>query len=227
MECFGGNIKNKSKNKSKNKQCEKQLRGLHGKVRILEEEIKEMMCVRDKESRNYERDEMVFAFKEAEWKQEKKKLKDEVRRLRKMLEDNSKMGEKNWSITSSVNSVASSMVVEQMKEERLWRDEAVEKWKKLYLAIKTELDDLLERTHPGDGLYSKAEEEEIIEQLKMEVKCKDKTMEELKAKLAAVEKEEYKRAREVDILRQSLRIMTSKKVPSKPSFAFVKYSNKP
>ncbi|XP_065864917.1 uncharacterized protein [Euphorbia lathyris] len=214
MDCFVGKRKSKSRSKSKRNQYEKQLRGLNGKVRVLEDEMKAMMCEREKESRGYERDEMIFAFKEDEWKQEKKKLKDEVKRLRKMLEDKNN----------------SSVLVEQMREERIWRDEAVEKWKKLYLAIKTELDDLILRTHPGDGLYRKAEKEEVIEELKKEVKNKEKSIEELKERLGLLEKEEYKRAREVDILRQSLRIMTSKKVPNfpltKPKFAFVKQAIK-
>lgn len=71
----------------------------------------------------------------------------------------------------------------------------------------------------GDGLYWRAEEEEMIEELRMEVKAKEETIEELKARLASTEREEYKRAREVDILRQSLRIVSSSK-PS--SFALSK-----
>lgn len=98
--------------------------------------------------------------KEAEWKQERKKLKEEVKRLRKMLEEKEEKiremedglveekNEKNWSF-SGLNS---SFLVEQMREERVWRDEAVDKWKKLYLTIKTELDDLIQRTHRGASL---------------------------------------------------------------------------
>ncbi|XP_015574053.1 E3 ubiquitin-protein ligase BRE1A isoform X2 [Ricinus communis] len=226
MDCFG------AKKKSYSNQCEKDLRGLAEKVRLLQGEIKAILCEREKENRAYERDMMVFAFKEGEWKQERKKLKEEVKRLKKMLEEKEEMirgmedgsfvgekDEKNWLFSLSGNTAAtvtaSSFLVEQMREERVWRDEAVDKWKKLYLAIKTELDDLIQRTH-RDGLYWKAEEEEMIEELKMEVKAKDETIEELKARLALVEHEEYKRAREVDILRQSLRIMSSKNSPSYP-----------
>ncbi|KDP33362.1 hypothetical protein JCGZ_12911 [Jatropha curcas] len=223
MDCFGG-----SKNRSS--KCEKDFRGLLEKVRLLQDEMKAIMCEREKESRAYERDVMVFAFKEAEWKQEKKKLKEEVKRLRKIVEEKEEkikgmedglllVGEKgekshNWLLSGNT-----SFWVEQMREERLWRDEAVDKWKKLYLAIKTELDDLIQKTQ-GDGLYWKAEEEEMIEELKMEVKAKEDTIEELKARLALVEREEYKRAREVDILRQSLRIMSSRKTV--PSFTISK-----
>ncbi|XP_050216971.1 uncharacterized protein LOC126667888 isoform X2 [Mercurialis annua] len=222
MDCFGG---------KKRGNREKDFRGLVEKLKLLQEEIKGIMCEREKESKAYERDNMVFTFKESEWKQEKKKIKEEMKRLKIMLEEKEekirvlsmedKNENKNW-VFSSVNS---SFLVEQMREERVWRDEAVDKWKKLYLAIKIELDDLIQRTH-RDGLYWKAEEEEMIEELKMEVKVKDETIAELKAKLVLAEHEEYKRAREVDILRQSLRIMSSKKsptyAPTKPKLPLVK-----
>ena len=66
----------------------------------------------------------------------------------------------------------------------------------------------------GDGLYGKPEGEELIEELKMEVKAKEVCIDDLKARLASAKKEEYNRAREVDILRQSLKIMSSRKAPS-------------
>ncbi|KAJ6912076.1 hypothetical protein NC652_022379 [Populus alba x Populus x berolinensis] len=37
-----------------------------------------------------------------------------------------------------------------MREERGWRDEAVDKWKKLYLAIKAELDELISDDSPWE-----------------------------------------------------------------------------
>ncbi|KAJ6771464.1 GOLGIN FAMILY A PROTEIN [Salix koriyanagi] len=121
-----------------------------------------------------------------------------------------------------------AFLVEQMREERAWRDEAVDKWKKLYLAIKAELDDLIQKTHRGDGLYWRAEEEDMIEELKMEVKAKEGCIEELNARIVFVENEEYNRVREVDILRQSLRIMSSRKgfSLSKPNSALVKQARK-
>ncbi|KAF2314093.1 hypothetical protein GH714_022130 [Hevea brasiliensis] len=186
MDCFGG------KKKSSN-HCEKDLRGLTEKVRLLQEDIKAIMYEREKESRAYERDMMVFAFKEAEWKQERKRLKEEVKRLRKMLEE---------------------------KEVRIRETE----------------DGLVGRKarkighFQGDGLYWKAEEEDMIEELKMEAKAKDEIIEELKARIALVEHEEYKRAREVDILRQSLRIVSSMNAPcfdlSKPKLTIVKQASK-
>ncbi|KAF2285576.1 hypothetical protein GH714_005603 [Hevea brasiliensis] len=172
MDCFG------SKKQSSN-QCKKDLIALAEKVRLLQEEIKAIMCEREKEGRAYERDMLIYAFKEAEWKQEKKRLKEEVKRLRKMLEE---------------------------------RKRRLKKWK------------------VRDGLYWKAEEEDMIEELKMEVKAKEEIIEELKARLALVEREEYKRAREVDILRQSLRIVSSKNAPSfdhsKPKLTLVKQARK-
>lgn len=45
--------------------------------------------------------------------------------------------------------MGTKLQVQQMKEERARRDEAMEKWKQLYLAIKTELDELIQRTYDG------------------------------------------------------------------------------
>lgn len=50
-----------------------------------------------------------------------------------------------------------------------------------------------------------------MENLQKELKSKRETIEVLKARLGSMEKEEAKRAREVDILRQSLRIISNKK----------------
>ncbi|XP_034914685.1 uncharacterized protein [Populus alba] len=227
MDCFVG--------KKKSDQCEKGLRGLTEKVRLFQEEMKAMMHEREKEARAYEIDMMVFAFKEAEWKQERKKLKEELKRLRKAVEEKDErirvMEDRSVGEKSEKNGEffgTPSFLVEQMREERVWRDEAVDKWKKLYLAIKAELDDLILRTH-RDGLYRRAEEE-MIEELKMEVKAKEGCIKELKARLVFVENEEYSRAREVDILRQSLKIMSSRKASSfslsKPNSALLKQAKK-
>lgn len=228
MDCFVG--------KKKSDQCEKGLRGLTEKVRLFQEEMEAMMYEREKETRAYEIDMMVFAFKEAEWKQERKKLKEELKRLRKAVEEKDErirvMEDRSEGEKSEKNGEflgTPSFLVEQMREERVWRDEAVDKWKKLYLAIKAELDDLIQRTHREDGLYRRAEEE-MIEELKMEVKAKEGCIKELKARLVFVENEEYSRAREVDILRQSLKIMSSRKASSfslsKPNSALLKQARK-
>lgn len=228
MDCFVG--------KKKSDQCEKGLRGLTEKVRLFQEEMEAMMYEREKETRAYEIDMMVFAFKEAEWKQERKKLKEELKRLRKAVEEKDErirvMEDRSEGEKSEKNGEflgTPSFLVEQMREERVWRDEAVDKWKKLYLAIKDELDDLIQRTHREDGLYRRAEED-MIEELKMEVKAKEGCIKELKARLVFVENEEYSRAREVDILRQSLKIMSSRKASSfslsKPNSALLKQARK-
>ncbi|KAJ4841161.1 hypothetical protein Tsubulata_016925 [Turnera subulata] len=233
MDCFLG--------KKKSNRCERGARGLAEKVRLLREEIKSVMYEREEESKAYERDMMLFAFKEAEWKQERKKLKEEVKRLRKIVEEKEEkiqgMEDDLFLVKTDhqkdeqlVMASKYSFFVEQMREERLWRDEAVEKWKKLYLDIKTELDDLIQRTNPGGGLYLRAEEEDMIEELKMDLKTKDQTIEKLKARIALAEHEEYKKAREVDILRQSLKIVSSKKAYSldstKPKWALIKHARK-
>ncbi|TKY53649.1 trichohyalin protein [Spatholobus suberectus] len=210
---MGGSV-----SKSERRCSEKYVMNLKEKVRLLQEEIKEMMYEREKETRSYERDIMVFTFKEADWKQEGKRLREEVKQLRKVVEEKDekiremevglmeKNSEKEWEL------MGTKLLVEQMKEERARRDEAVEKWKQLYLAIKTELDELIQRTYDGDGLYWKAEENDIqMENLRRENQEKEETIKTLKTQLLSMEKEKYKKEREFDLLRQSLRIMNGKK----------------
>lgn len=65
--------------------------------------------------------------------------------------------------------------------------------------------------HTGDGLYWKAEENDVqIENLKRELQDKEETIKALKFQLVSMEKEKYKKEREFDLLRQSLRIMNGK-----------------
>ncbi|CAJ1968029.1 unnamed protein product [Sphenostylis stenocarpa] len=210
---MGGSV-----SKSGRRSSEKYVMNLKEKVRLLQEDIKEMMYEREKESRSYEREIMVFTFKEADWKQEGKRLREEVKQLRSLVEEKDekiremevgmmeKNSEKEWEL------MGTKLLVEQMKEERARRDEAVEKWKKLYLEIKTELDELIQRTYDGDGLYWKAEENDIqMENLRKELQEKEETIKSLKSQLLSMEKEKYKKEREFDLLRQSLRIMNGKK----------------
>ncbi|XP_021290197.1 uncharacterized protein LOC110421064 [Herrania umbratica] len=207
-----------SKKKSRPCHERRNVKSLTDKMRLLQEEIQEMVYEREKEARGYEKEVMVFECKEAEWKKERKRLKEEVKKLRKLveekevkirgMEDYAMVAEKcgkGWPL------LGTSFLLEQMREERARRDEAVEKWKQLYLAIKTELDDLIQRTHDGDALYWKAEEEDMIEELKKEAKNKEETIEALRTRLAAMEREDYERGREMDILRQSLRILGTNK----------------
>lgn len=142
-----------SSNKSKD------LKGLFTeRVRLLQEEINGIVQEREKEAKSYKREVMVFALKEGEWRRERKRLREEVRRLRKVVE------EKEERITVMMEGGGGGggemvvvgedwgLLVEQMREERARRDEAVEKWKQLYLAIKMELDDLIRTTYCGQPL---------------------------------------------------------------------------
>lgn len=118
---------------------------------------------------------VMWTVKEGEWRRERKRMRDEVKRLSERL------------------------------KEREWREETVERWKGLYLAIKVELDDLILRTNQGERLCWKGEEgEDLVEELKL----KEVKIEILQARLSLLEQQNYEREREVDILRQSLKIMT-------------------
>ncbi|KAL9272520.1 hypothetical protein AKJ16_DCAP22094 [Drosera capensis] len=183
------------------------------KVRLLQQEMSMLLQQREEERKGYERDAAGFARREGKWKEERRKLRDEVRRLRKCLKEEGKGEEgydgKEGKMLEGI--VVSSLVVEKMREERARRDEAIEKWKMLYLAIKNELDDLIERTHQqGGAICWRGAEENFTEALKRELNTKDEKIQALKAQIAAMEQEEYKRKREFDILRQSLRIVTNK-----------------
>lgn len=192
------------------------------KMKLLQKEISAILKEREKEREAYERQMMLLAFKEADWRKEKKQLREEVKRLRKKLEEKEKRvkemeeevgsttARKSEGVSVESGSIASLMIVEQMREERARRDEAVEKWKMLYLAIKHELDDLIQRTHQ-ETLYRRADEKDSREELQRQLKAKDETIQVLKAQIASIEEEDFKNRREVDILRQSLRIVCSKK----------------
>lgn len=184
------------------------------KIRLLQQEVKAILKQREEESEAYEREMLLMAFKEAEWKRERKKLKDEVKRLKRKLEEREERV--RWMEVEKVTIGRLLMVDQQLREERARRDEAVEKWKMLYLAIKNELDDLIHRTQQGT-LYWRAEEEELMEEVQNELKAKDETIQVLKEKIASMEDEEYKRKRGLDILKQSLRIMSSKESTSPTS----------
>ncbi|KAE8698078.1 NADP-dependent alkenal double bond reductase P1-like [Hibiscus syriacus] len=192
-----------SGSKKRRKPCHERrcVRNLTDKMRLLNSEKEAVM---------------VVARKEAEWAKEKRKLKEEVKALKKMVEEKEEKiegMERYWMAVQKSDKgwplLGTSFLSEQLKEERARRDEVVEKWKQLYLAIKTELDDLIQRTH-GDVIYWKVEEEETIEEMKKELKIKEETIEALRARIASMEKEGFKRKREMDILKQSLRILGSK-----------------
>ncbi|XP_074307079.1 uncharacterized protein LOC141642251 [Silene latifolia] len=226
-----------SRSKKSSYAWEKDPRVFIQKMKLLQQEINTLLQRREEECEAYERELMLFALKEAEWKKERKKLKDEAKGLRKKLEEkeekirmmedevdqiiigkNNENFEGKSSVNSSgignskSNSVVSLSLIEQMKEERTRRDETVEKWKMLYLSIKNELDDLIHKTNQGTIYWRAKEEEKVLtEEMQKELKAKEKKIEALKAEIIIMEKDEYKRKREVDILRQSLKIMSSNK----------------
>ncbi|KAL3507442.1 hypothetical protein ACH5RR_032824 [Cinchona calisaya] len=190
----------------------KVVEGLKYKVKLLQGEVNEIICMRDAEIRAYEREMMVFAIKEAEWKKEKKKLREEVKKLRKRLEHGEERfkGMENELIVDKsgkeLQFLGPNFLFEQIREEQAMRDDAIEKWKLLYFAIKIELDDLIQRTNQGEGLCWRAEAEAMLEELQRELMAKEKTTELLQAQIASMKQEESKWKREVDTLRQCLRI---------------------
>ncbi|KAG5573855.1 hypothetical protein H5410_063621 [Solanum commersonii] len=148
---------------------------------------------------------------EEEWKQEKKKLNEELNDLKKKLEDYKEDEEK-----------VENQEMIRIREEEVRRDEAIEKWKNLYFVIKNELDELIQRTNQGERLYWRTEEVELLEELHMELKAKEEVIAYLKEKIASMENQEVKREREIDILRQSLKIMSYNKKVSSLSKVFYK-----
>ncbi|CAL9225155.1 unnamed protein product [Arabidopsis halleri] len=145
-----------------------------------------------------EKERVILALKmaETEWRKERKRLREEVKRLRQ------KMGEKE---EAKAKQHEWEWVVEQMCLERAVREEAVERWKQLYFAIKNELDDLIHTTY-GEALRQKPKEE-IVQELRKEVKVRGETIETLKGRIALMEKQRNEKEREIDLLRQSLRIL--------------------
>lgn len=127
------------------------------KVRLLQDEVSEIMCIRENESQIYNQEMIIFALKEEEWKQEKKKLVEELNDLKKKLEDEAKFGVKNQEMVNEkcdnkefFHMLMRNSLLEQIREEEVRRDEAIEKWKSLYFVIKNELDQLIQRTNQGN-----------------------------------------------------------------------------
>lgn len=87
-----------------------------------------------------EKERVISALKmaETEWRKDRKNLREEVKKLRQKMQEKeeAKAKQREW-----------EWVVEQMCLERAVREEAVERWKQLYFAIKTELDDLIHTTY--------------------------------------------------------------------------------
>ncbi|MCD9639195.1 hypothetical protein HAX54_023573 [Datura stramonium] len=197
------------------------IEGLKYKVRLLQEEVSEIMCIRENESQVYNQEMIIFALKEEEWNQEKKKLKEEVNDLKKKLEDHNEFrgivenqemaSDEKCGDDKEFHMLVRNSLLEQIREEEIRRDEAIEKWKNLYFVIKNELDELIQSTNQGGRLCWRTEEVELLEDLHMELKAKEEVIAHLKEKIASMEKQEVKREREIDILRQSLKIMSYNK----------------
>ncbi|KAL7124187.1 hypothetical protein ABFS83_14G031300 [Erythranthe nasuta] len=178
--------------------------GLKNKVVLLQQEINEIMCIRETENQIYERELMAFAFKQAHWNIENKSLKDELTKLRNSLAHKE---ETLINITSCINNNNNNLE----DQTAIRRDETVDKWKKLYFAIKNELDHLIiQTTHQERVMCWNIEEEEevLLVEMTNELKAKEERIELLQNKLASMELQESKREREIDILRQSLRILS-------------------
>nr|GFD51620.1 hypothetical protein [Tanacetum cinerariifolium] len=69
------------------------------------------------------------------------------------------------------------------------------------------------RVAAGEIGCRREEGEYLIDELRREVRAKEETIELLQAHIASIEQQESRRQHEVDILRQSLRIMSHKKKP--------------
>ncbi|KAM3322647.1 hypothetical protein P3S67_003798 [Capsicum chacoense] len=210
---------NQTKNNKINPNA-KIIEGLKYKVRLLQEEVSEMMCIRENESEIYNQEMIIFALKEEEWKQEKKKIIEEMNYLKKKLEDykeNQEMvSEKCGDNNNELNMLMRNSLLEQIRDEEVRRDEAIDKWKNLYFVIKNELDELIQMTNQGERFCQRTKEVELLEELHRELKVKEEIIANLKEKIASMEKQEVKREREIDILRQSLKIMSYNKKNCKP-----------
>ncbi|KAG6536380.1 uncharacterized protein LOC122025147 isoform X2 [Zingiber officinale] len=176
---------------------------LRATILLLEEEIEKSKSVRQQEAWDYGRRTAEFAAKEEEWVRERRSLAEEAleqeaaQRTRRLKKCESEGGddEEWWCL------------VESMKEEQRQREGAVERWKKLYLTIKTELDDLIQRTSEGER-FSSGSEERMVEQLQKELRESEKEIESLRSRVAVMQKDAIRKDTEIDILRQSLRILS-------------------
>ncbi|WOK92933.1 golgin subfamily A member 6-like protein 22 [Canna indica] len=208
--CHANAINSKSHHESNDEE-------LRAKILALEEEIKEL-----KRAREHEDEAQAFKqhLEEEEEEKRRKKVNDviamnndrrrwteEEERLRWLAAEAAIGSEFNMQLQHEWCNWSSDDLVEQMMEEQAQRHEAVEKWKQLYLAIKAELDQLIHKTQRAGGRIDWKAEELMIEWHEKELKAQEEMMETLKSRIAVMEKEEAKRDREIDILRQSLRIL--------------------
>ncbi|VFQ72392.1 unnamed protein product [Cuscuta campestris] len=170
------------------------------RVRVLQREVEEMICIREEESRMLERETLLLAIREAEWRKEREALKDQLNMLRNMFFCDQRPRFFSSSSNSNNNNGEEVCLDEMMKIIR--DDEGVvdNKWKRLYFAIKVELDRLILTTNNDNSTRSNRDMEE-------EVRGKEERIRDLESRIAFLEQQELRRQRELDILRQSLRIM--------------------
>ncbi|KAG0492055.1 hypothetical protein HPP92_005453 [Vanilla planifolia] len=184
-------------------------------------ELRTRLCLLEAEIMGIRREK---EFKEEMFALERRKQEDEMGRLRNRVEEEE---EKVRRLEAEVAAAAAAFArggdgfkswyrrrfdeeyVEHMKQEKARREAVVEKWKQLYLAIKKELDELIRRTAEG-GRCCFGDEGVVVDWLQAELKAKEDALDALEVKLLAVEKEVARREREIDILRQSLRILSSR-----------------
>ncbi|KAG6478764.1 hypothetical protein ZIOFF_062208 [Zingiber officinale] len=159
---------------------------LRAKVAASEEELREART--------------AAAAREEAWEAERRERDDEAARLRRRLQE---AEEKKATESGGEEG-------EKEKAAAARPEEVAGKWKQLYVAIKTELDELIQRTPQGERFYF-GSEQGMIGRLRKELKTKEDTMETLKSHVKTMEQEASKRDREIDILKQSLRILSNNK----------------
>ncbi|KAI0510116.1 hypothetical protein KFK09_010716 [Dendrobium nobile] len=187
-------------------------RELRARICVLEEEMKELRSEKEK-------NEHLFSL-------QRRKHKEEVAMLRRKVEEEEEMvrrlemaagqlppataviGGKEWEWRPRLER---DYVVERMREEQARKEAAVDKWKQLYLAIKTELDELIVRTNEGGQFCWGSAQGAMVESLQKELKAKEEALEALRAKLMTMEREGERKEREIDIVRQSLKILSNTK----------------
>ncbi|KAJ8470737.1 hypothetical protein OPV22_025080 [Ensete ventricosum] len=184
---------------------------LRGRVVVLEEEIREMKRARERDAWAYEHRLADFASKEEEWQREMRKKKQQEEEEEEAMLRRKKLSREDRRVPCleicEDDKEQRHFLVECMEEEQARREEAVAKWKQLYLTIKTELDDLIQRTREGER-FGWGTEESMMERLHKDLRDREESMETLRSHIAVMAKEASKKDREIDILRQSLRILS-------------------
>lgn len=102
---------------------------LRAKVAALEEELREARS--------------AAAARAEAWEAERRERGEETGWLRRRLKE----------AAAAAARGGSGEAAAEEEEEEARREEVIGKWKQLYLAIKTELDELIQRTRRGDELY--------------------------------------------------------------------------